>query len=329
MRQRNDSKRRWHSHKNKQKSRTERSGKHQSVWSSNLIYDLYDQTACDISTSGSCKCRWTSCLSALDLVASWTTSWTTSATMVICREWGYHLWCITTWYYLHLFAIFSSARCCRSTCHHDLKLPETSQCPKTIQISMALSRTWMKHRISTISATWNAWNAWNAPVIRHRSKFERGLGVSRHFGSSERASAVSSGCSLESLPGFLHVSWCFVGGFGGLMWIVYFQCSICSICSIILWKMCIEHMITRAHPRSSTSFSFSHLLTQPKLPTDWQTHRISQARYSTHSTCVQFLCISGGPSAGSCYILDEPTVLNGMEIGIKFPNKKHTERYWK
>lgn len=68
----------------------------------------------------------------------------------------------------------------------------------------------MKHRISTISATWNAWNAWNAPVIRHRSKFEKGLGVSRHFGSSERASAVSSGCSLEYLGITSRVSPCFL-----------------------------------------------------------------------------------------------------------------------
>ena len=102
---------------------------------------------------------------------------------------------------------------------------------------------------------------------------------------------------------FLTVSACFLVFCWWVCGVVYFQCS------NILWKICIEHMInTRAHPQSSgRSFSF---------PRNWNCQRMkdSQARCSTW---FQFLCISGGHSSGFRYILDEPTVVNGMKLGSR------------
>ena len=43
------------------------------------------------------------------------------------------------------------------------------------------------------------------------------LGTSALLNVPQQFQAGAAWNILESLPGFLHVSWCFVGGFGGLM----------------------------------------------------------------------------------------------------------------
>ena len=152
------------------------------------------------------------------------------------------------------------------------------------------------------------------------------LGTSALLNVPQQFQAGAAWNILESLPGFLHVSWCFVGGFGGLMWIGYFQCSICSI---ILWKMCIERMITRAHPRSSTSFSFSHLLTQPKLPTDWQTHRISQDLTGKILDSLDMFSIPLHLWRPFCWLLLHPGWTNCSEWNGNWDQVPKQETHWK
>lgn len=138
MRQLNDSKRRWHSHKNLGQKDL-----------GNININQFDHLTC--LTWYMIEIDFISCSKSLLRVTSphlgpanvdelrafqlWTWLQVEQPVERLQPPWwsaengdtmGYHLWCITTWYYLHLLAIFPSARCCRSTCHHDLKLPETS-----------------------------------------------------------------------------------------------------------------------------------------------------------------------------------------------------------